>query len=161
MGISHRAVLHHFGTKEQLLAEAVQEVRRREQDRLRGTAVAADAPVDELLRVVWRRVSDPGHLPYVRVHFELRFAAGRDTALYGRFLDGLIASWVELIAGRLEAEGLSQDGARALATIIYAAVRGLQLDLLAISDRGRVDRAFEELVGAVRVRVPRGSDATG
>jgi len=50
---------------------------------------------------------------------------------------------------------LAQDGARALATFLYAAVRGLQLDLLATSDRPRVDRAFEELVGAVRARVPR------
>jgi AcrR family transcriptional regulator len=155
MGVSHRAVLHHFGSKEELLVEAVTEVRRREQQRLRTAGEPAGASVGDVLRAVWRRITAPEHLPYARLHFELQAAAGRRPELYGRFLDDLVASWVEVVAARLTGRGLPPDDARAVATFAYATVRGLQLDLLATGDRGRVDAAFAELEAALLTRLER------
>jgi len=145
LGLTHRAVLHHFGTKEALLVEAVQEVRRREQERVRlaPEALAGD-PVD-LLWTVWRRVSAPVHLPFARLHFELQAAADRRPETYGRFLDDLVGSWIELITTLLVHRGVPGDDAPALATATYATIRGLQLDLLATGDRERVDAAFAQL----------------
>jgi len=48
MALTHRGVLHHFGSKDALLVEAVQEVRRREQERLRAVATAGDEPGEVL-----------------------------------------------------------------------------------------------------------------
>jgi len=152
MGLSHRGVLHHFGSKEALLVEAVEEVRRREQERL-GVAAEARAEPTEVLRLVWRRISAPEHLPYARLHFELQAAAQRLPETYGRFLDDLVGSWVELIAGLLVARGVGPSDAPPLATFVYAAVRGLQLDLLATGDRDRVNGAFEELARVLDERL--------
>jgi len=153
MGISHRAVLHHFGSKEDLLIAAVQEVRRREQDRLGAAGTDPEAAAGDVLEDVWRRVSSPEQLPYVRLHFDLQAAAGRRPELYGRFLDDLVASWVDVIAALLTGRGLSRAQARAIATFVYAAMRGLQLDLLATGERRRVDAGFEELKAALESRV--------
>jgi len=153
MGVSHRTVLHHFASKQGLLIEAVQEIRRREQDRLRTGPQAADAPIDRALSDVWRRFSAPEHLPYVRLHFELQSAAQRQPDLFGRFLDELVGTWIDLIAERLAERGVTGDEARALATFVYATMRGLQLDLLATADRARVDSAFGELARALDQRL--------
>ena len=48
---------------------------------------------------------------------------------------------------RVEPERVS-----ALATFMLAAIRGLQLDLLATGERARIDAAFRELLGLLSLR---------
>jgi len=58
-----------------------------------------------------------------------------------------------VIAALLTGRGLPEARARAIATFVYAAMRGLQLDLLATGERRRVDAAFAELRAALESRM--------
>jgi len=83
----------------------------------------------------------------------LQLAAQRRPQTYGRFFDDLVGPWVQLVAGLLTARGVEPAAARALATLLYAAVRGLQRDLLATGDRDRADAGFAELIAALERRL--------
>jgi hypothetical protein len=50
---------------------------------------------------------------------------------------------VDFISGWLRQDGWASEDASALATLLLAQIRGLQLDLLVSGDRARADRAFE------------------
>jgi AcrR family transcriptional regulator len=72
LGISHRTLLHHFATKEQLVAEVLRELRRRnvavlaERAERRGSASPAF-----LLKDMWVHFVAPENLPYHRLFFEV------------------------------------------------------------------------------------------
>jgi hypothetical protein len=51
--------------------------------------------------------------------------------------------FVEFLSGWRRQDGWAPEDASALATLLLAQIRGLQLDLLVSGDRARVDRAFE------------------
>jgi AcrR family transcriptional regulator len=148
LGVSHRTLLHHFGTKEQLLSEVLREARMRERllvaAQLEGTGEMAPADV---LRKGWRRSIE--HLPFFRVYYEVQGLALQDPERYASFLDGVVTDWVSLIAALLEQQGITAERAESLATLVWGGIRGLQLDLLTTGDRERVDRGLEELAQAL------------
>lgn len=155
IGLSHRALLYHFGSRDQLVQAVAAEVRRREQERLVADA-AADASPEAVLRQAWARVSDATHLPYVRLHLELQVLAMSQPERFGSLID-LVSSWTAVIERLLQAAGLAPGAARSTATSLYALVRGLQLDLLESGDRQRVDAAFDSAAGVLLSQVPVGT----
>ena len=156
LGVTHKTLLQHFGTKEALFVEVLAELRGRE--RLFLSARAAEHAGDshdtvELLRLTWRRLSAPDHAAFLRLLFELVGLALQDPERFGPFLEQLVEDWtgsIELILGR---EGLDPHDARRLATFVYDAMRGLLLDLLSTGERDRVEGGFDELVLAVEARL--------
>ncbi len=151
IGLSHRAVLYHFGSKERLLLAVATEVRRQQQQALVDDAVDG-APVDEMLRRAWTRISAPEHLPYVRLHLELQVLGLSQPDRFG-FLLELVGSWTAVVESLLERVGVDPGAAGQLATWVYGLVRGLQLDLVTTGDRDRVDAAFADAAAAVADRV--------
>lgn len=149
IGVSHRTLLYHFGSKEQLFSEILREARTRE--RLLIAAQLRDGGEDvtfgELLRRVWARTLQ--HLPFFRAYYEVHGLALQDPERYRTFLEGVVADWVSLTADVLRGEGLDDHRAEQLATLVWAAARGLQLDVLTTGDVDRVNRGVEELVAAV------------
>lgn len=157
VGISHRALLYHFGTRENLLREGLTEVRRREQERMTALAAqlqAGDVDVETLLRAAWARATAPDRQPFVRLHYQVQAAALATPAPYSEFLDGLVQSWIELLTPVVERAGVPEQDAPAVATFVFGAIRGLQLDLLSTGDRERVDAAFERLLAAALALLP-------
>jgi AcrR family transcriptional regulator len=149
LGVSHRTLLHHFGTKEQLFSEVLREARMRERllvaAQLQGTA---DMPPADVLRSAWRRSIE--HLPFFRVYYEVQGLALQDPERYASFLDGVVTDWVSLIAALLQQQdGVTAERAETLATLVWAGIRGLQLDLLTTGDHARVNRALEELASTL------------
>jgi AcrR family transcriptional regulator len=150
LGVSHRTLLYHFESREQLFSEVLKEARMRQRLLIAAQRESIDARGEgsaELLRATWERMVE--HLPFFRVYYEIHGLALHRPERYRSFLDGVVTDWVWLIEGLLERDGLDPARGRAVATLIWAAVRGLQLDLLATGDRERVEEAFDELVNVV------------
>ena len=145
VGTSHRMLLYHFGSKEQLLVEIVREIERRERAMVAHSVSPGggdDDPV-AVLRAFWKRISQPQYAARERLFFELygRALQGRDAT--SGLLEGVIDDWVGPAAAGEEARGVDRDEARARARLSVAVVRGLLLDLLATGDRKGTTAAFE------------------
>jgi AcrR family transcriptional regulator len=147
VGTSHRMLIYHFGSKEQLLVEVVQAVEGAQQ------VLAVDLMADESLtheermRAMWRQVSQPELAPYARLFFELYARALQGDPAFAPLLDGEMARWIEPIAAdNRRRSGTPLRLGRADARLGVAVTRGLLLDLLATGDRTSVDRAFERFV---------------
>jgi AcrR family transcriptional regulator len=138
LGTQAPVLLHHFGTKEQLLAAVVTGVR----DRLRALGRDAEAARPRAgLGTVWAWASDPAQAPFLRLFFECYGLALRHPDRYGAFLDSVVQDWLD------EPMAAVDDTS---ATIAIAVVRGLVLDLLTTGDRDRVDAAMARVTRLLR-----------
>jgi AcrR family transcriptional regulator len=153
VGTSHRMLLYHFGSRDGLLAAAVDEVERRQLAAL-GDLVSAEDPAAAGRRMS-ERLADPALAPLERLFFEL----------YGRGLNGdeavagwprqAVESWLDPLVAILVGYGLDAETARAEATLSLATSRGLLLDLLATGDRDRYDAAGRLALDAFMLRLER------
>lgn len=143
LGTSHRMLIHHFGSKQGLLAAVVTEVERRQREALIDLELDGEAPPTQTARAFWQRVADPALWPYERLFFELYAQAlqGRVHAL--ALTEDLLEPWIGPAAALYEQRGMSARRARATARLGVAVTRGLLLDLLASGDRAGVDDAME------------------
>jgi AcrR family transcriptional regulator len=159
IGVSHVALLHHFGSREQLFVEVLRELRERERRHLAARADGAvgtgssAADLETLVREMWGRLSSPDHERFMRLLFELVGRALQDPDGYGRFLQELVEDWTGSIERLLLARGAPAHEAPRLATLLYGAIRGLLLDLVSTGDRDRVETGFEALLDLVRPRL--------
>jgi AcrR family transcriptional regulator len=141
IGTSHRMLIYHFGSREGLLVAVTQAV----EEQQKAAFVQAEM-TPQGARRSWQRLSDPQMWPQERLFFELY-----SLALLGRpgtegFLDGIVGSWVTLIAAALVQAGADERTARADARLTVAVARGLLLDLLATGDRAGVTEAYERFL---------------
>jgi AcrR family transcriptional regulator len=144
VGTSHRMLIYHFGTREQLLSEVVGRIESVQRDAL-ADLVAAEGDLMEVGRLFWRRISDPSLAPAERLFFEIY-----SHALYGRpwterFRESVIAAWVGPLADVLVERGYPPREAELRARVGLAATRGLLLDLLITGDRETLDAASDLL----------------
>jgi AcrR family transcriptional regulator len=137
LGTQAPVLLHHFGSKEQLVALLLNEVRTR----LRRVARAAILDGGDPVEAVWRWAIDPAHDALYRTFFEAYGLALRDPIAYHTFLDSVVTDWL----AEFDQARDPMD-----ATAVIALVRGLLLDLLATGDRERVNRTFERAAPALR-----------
>lgn len=152
VGVSHGALLHHFGTKEELLIEVTDVLRQRLADAA-GLADSSGGLAD--LGLWWRRSTTTDRLPVYRLLFEVFAQATREPERYERFLQHAMHDALALMRQLVLAEGCPGEQAPLMASMIVAQARGLQLDLLATNDRERVDRtfaAFIDLIDCLRQR---------
>jgi AcrR family transcriptional regulator len=138
LGTDAPVLLHHFGSKDNLLVLLLNRVR----DRLRTLARSAtgDEPTDQL-GAVWEWTSDPRHEALFRLFFEAYGLALQRPVRYAEFLDHVVADWIDELTPAVGADR---------ATLAVAAVRGLLLDLLTTGDRDRVDAAERLLLSLLR-----------
>jgi AcrR family transcriptional regulator len=146
LGTSHRMLIFHFGSKEQLWVEIVRTVEQRQRERLRELLPDADQPIGEAMRTWWRHISDPSLWPSERLFFELYGQALQRRRHTEEFLDGIVDDWVEPAARASVARGVPEPLARAQARLGVAVTRGLLLDLLATGDTAAVDQAMEAFI---------------
>lgn len=147
IGTSHRMLIHHFGSKEELFVEIVRTSERRQRELLsRLLSEPGLAPADAA-RLLWRQLTHPRLAGQERLFFEICGQAlqGRPEAV--PVLEGLVTNWLEPLVAADVAAGGDPGTARARARLGLAVVRGLLLDLLATGDRAAVDAAMEEFLG--------------
>jgi AcrR family transcriptional regulator len=147
LGVSTYTLAYHFGSKEQLLAEALTYVEE-EQRRLVARWTAELGPEPSAAAVIeryWAWVSRAEHLDRVRLVFEVITSPQGAELLPGEHRRRLMSAWVDLIAGELQARGVPKQRASVEATLAASALAGMVLDLLATGDQRRLRRAARAL----------------
>lgn len=138
LGTQAPVLLHHFGSKEQLVEELLRQVR----DRLRALGRSAEAETHRSgLGTVWAWASDPDHAALMRLFFETYGLALRRPDRYSDFLEHAIHDWLDEPLAAID---------EISATLAIATVTGLLLDLLTTGDRARVEDAMERFVVLLR-----------
>lgn len=142
LGISHRTLLHHFGSKEEMVARVLAEVRTRELEGLFRQQSSAETDPLRMLDAGWKNLSDEKRLPFWRAFFEVYGIAVKHPSRYAEFLDNIVKAWLPQQTRAVLATGVPAKKAALLATVMQASMRGLILDLLTTGDRKRVEAAY-------------------
>jgi|tagenome__1003787_1003787.scaffolds.fasta_scaffold20910946_2 AcrR family transcriptional regulator len=144
IGTSHRMLIYHFGSKENLLVEVIRAVEAEQRARLAELDMQPGSTPGETIREMWLHLSDPALWPNERLFFEMYGQALQGRPHTAEFLDGIVDAWLDPIAAiRIDA-GVPPAVARAQARVDLAVTRGLLLDLLATGDRAGVTAAMEQ-----------------
>jgi AcrR family transcriptional regulator len=144
LGVTHATLLRHFSSKDELIRCVLEKIRTDLFAR-----VAADRELQEagstaqLLRITWRRLCEPKEQRQFLLLFEMVADRGWRSSDGGELARSMEDGFVDFISGWLRQDGWAPEDASALATLLLAQIRGLQLDLLVSGDRARADRAFE------------------
>ncbi len=142
LGTSARMLIHHFGTREHLLREAIESIReseRAELDAYRRRHRLADADVATALRWHWKRLTSSPMRARLPQLFELYVGGLGDTQVASWLFEAPLLYWRNVLADN----GVTAPRAQATyATLILATLRGLLLDLTAGGNKTRVDHAF-------------------
>ncbi|MGP3775711.1 TetR/AcrR family transcriptional regulator [Streptomyces sp. SDT5-1] len=146
IGVSHRMLIHYFGSKEQLFVEIVRESERRQRDLLSRLRLEPGLAPADAARRLWRELTDPRLAGQERLFFEICGHALQGRPEAAPFLEGLVEDWLEPLVAADVAAGADPAVARNRARVGLATVRGLLLDLLATGDREGVDAALEEFL---------------
>ncbi|SPM37752.1 TetR family transcriptional regulator [Mycobacterium rhizamassiliense] len=140
VGTSHRMLLHHFGSREDLLMAIVAEVERRQMTVLPELPTS---PADGFA-AMWADVRRPELRQAERLFFECYARAAQGEEPFARMVPGAVEGWLD------EVEKVAGAADPAMTRLGLAVVRGLLLDLVATNDDAGVDaaaRAFAELLG--------------
>jgi AcrR family transcriptional regulator len=143
VGSKARLLIYHFSSKDSLVANAMIVVRDRVQKAF-ATVVKKDkkSKAPEIIRAFWLWATSSHHERYLRLFFEVHGLALQKPAQYGPYLEGAIASWVEMMALVLPAD-LSRQRRRALAPLAVGTVVGLLLDYLSSGNKKRASDALD------------------
>ncbi len=138
-GTSARMLVHHFGSKEELITAVMREAHARLQDSLQTMAKPdRHRAAAIVLEDFWRLISSPSNLPYMRLLFEVQVLAIQNPRRYARYLATTSSSWLRLINRALPS---GKDGA-VIATLFIAVIDGLMLELLSTGDVSRTTKAL-------------------
>jgi AcrR family transcriptional regulator len=147
-------LLYFFGTKEQLISEALAYIRAREQlDFQRAISKSRPEDIIQSLLRDWRSSASPSRERYSRLFFEIYGLALQDRRRFPHFLEHAVGDWLPLFERALGEFGLPPATARTFATLALGAIRGLHLDLLATGERRRTDSAFREMLNLLSLVV--------
>jgi len=136
VGTSHRMLLHHFGSRNELLLAIVEEVERRQRALLRELPTEPAAAI----AAMWADLRRPELRPFERLFFECYARGVQGEQPFARMLPGAVDAWLT--------EDETADPA--LVRLGLAVMRGLLLDLVATDDRRGVDAAAQAFADLVR-----------
>jgi len=148
LGTSHRMLIHHFGSKEQLWVEIVRTVEARQRELLGEILPDPQQPIAEAMRAWWKHISDPALWPNERLFFEIYGQALQGRAHTIELLDGIVDDWLEPATEINVSLGVPPQLARAHARLGVAVTPGMLLDLLATLDIEAVVAALEAFIDA-------------
>ena len=138
VGTSHRMLLHHFGSREELLLAIVDEVERRQ------IALMQELPEDpaDAIAAMWADLRRPELRPFERLFFECYARGVQGEQPFARMVPAAVNSWLD--------DDRAQTVDPAMMRLGLAVARGLLLDLVATGDRDGVDAAAAAFVDLVR-----------
>jgi len=156
LGTSSRMLVHYFGTKEQLVTQALAAVRP-DIEALMDSAGEGAESLTALARMVWQDMCGGEQEPRVRLLLEVMGLAMTQPDQYGALAADAIHAWVKPVAHALRWAGLSTAQAQARATALVSGLRGIAHDRYLTGDRARTDAAAEQIIALV---VPRRPDSS-
>lgn len=139
---SHRMLIHHFGSKEHLVAAVMAELREQQLQRVASEVASGAASATEAGDVLWAAISsDPDAL---RRNLQLVGLALLDPERYGDIVTASVKQWIDGTSMLLPTS-LEESERQAIATAVVAMVGGLQIDLLLSGESARVRAAYEAM----------------
>ncbi len=152
LGTSHRMLIYHFGSREDLLAQVVGAVERAERDTLAALLVGAAEDPYAAGAAFWRHVADTA-TTFAPLFFELSGLAMQGKPYAAGLRSWLADGWTDGLAAGFEAGGFGPERARQLAQESLAMARGLLFELAVTGDRAAVDAAMDRYTEQIR-RLP-------
>ena len=146
LGTSPNRLVHHFGSKQDLLAAALARATKiQEEIRDEWLARQPDMTQTTQLRKWWKWLNDsPANLALTRLGLEAATLQATQTGLTGEVRAEQIGVWREHIEQRLLLEGMPRTMVVVEASILKGLFTGLVIDLMATGDRLRLTRALEQ-----------------
>jgi AcrR family transcriptional regulator len=142
-GTSPRMLIYHFGTRDKLLREILNQARERQVAVFTEMLRVRDGESYLVtLRRAWPQMSGPEGEPYLRMFSRLHDTAGGE--LWPGFRRTATTDWLAPLE-----RGLRTIGRPELATVVLAVIRGLLMDLDATGDSARTDRAFDDFLATI------------
>lgn len=143
LGTSARMLIHHFGSRDGLVAAVLAALEARMSDQL---ARLGSNGIEETLRALWRGMDYDGAAPLLRATFEIWGRALMRPDEFGNFLQGAVAvPWRAVVRDGFLRKGHRKRAAEIRATLIVGAVSGLQMLKLSGADPSEVDAAYRLL----------------
>lgn len=157
IGVTHATLLRHFATKDDLILEVVDSIRKGMLDRLTEELSSHHSKnISGFLRRQWQYFTTPEELRQFLLLFELVAAHGRSSAHRAEVTNALQRDLVEVIRTPLENQlHVPAEEAMTLTLLAIAQIRGLVIDLVLTADRTRADLAMEQFIALVAPRVKR------
>ena len=145
LDVSINRLVHHFGSKEQLIEAALRRSVERQVEVQEGWLQRTpDITMADLYRKWWKWIcADPANLALVRLGYEAAALDSTVTGVAGELRANQIGVWRDVAEQRLIHDGLPPEQAHIEASLQKAAFTGLIVDLLATGDRRRLSRALE------------------
>jgi AcrR family transcriptional regulator len=145
LGVSVNALVHHFGSKDDLIVAALRRSEEvQQQVETQWLERRPDLSQADLLRAWWRWITaSPQNLAVVRLGIEAAALDATVTGLPRQVRGDQIGIWRSHIEQRLLAEGVAESAATIEASLAKAMFTGLVVDLLATGHRARLTRALE------------------
>jgi AcrR family transcriptional regulator len=141
VGTSHRMLLHHFRSRDELLLAIVEEVECRQMGALPEPSTE---PADGFA-AMWADLRRAELRPFERLFFECYARGAQGEEPFARMLPGAVDAWLDEVVK-------VTDGAAepALVRLGLAVTRGLLLDLVATDDDEGVDAAAQAFTDLLR-----------
>jgi AcrR family transcriptional regulator len=143
LGTSARLLIFHFGSKERLLAEALDEMHDRLQRSLIALGTAKPgSPRTPLLKAFWNWAIAEENFGHLRLHYQLQVLTTQSTGNSTRPLKRHSENWLKVIQAALPAPRRSPG----FATLLGAVFDGLFLELMSTGDRRRTTQALDQFI---------------
>jgi AcrR family transcriptional regulator len=143
VGSKARLLVYHFGSKETLITEAMLVVRDRVQQAFAEMVDSGNGRTPtEIMYAFWQWTTAKQNERYLRLFFEVQGLALQKPKQYGRYLEGAVTTWIDMMSDVLPPE-LPRAKRRALATLAVTTVVGLLLDYLSSGDKKRPADALD------------------
>lgn len=155
LGVSTHRLVHHFGTKAELLDAALRRALEIQED-VQGQWLLAEPGMSlpDLLRRWWHWCLESNeNLALVRLGIEAVSMEAAVTGLGFDIRERQIGVWRANIEGRLRSSGMSAHDAAVEASISKAVFTGTVMDLLASGDTVRISEALEQYLAALDTRI--------
>jgi len=145
LGVSVNALVHHFGSKDDLIVAALRRSESAQQDvESQWLDRRPNLSQADLLRAWWRWITaSPQNLAVVRLGIEAAALDATVTGLPRQVRGDQIGIWRANIEQRLLDEGVPPATATIEASLAKAMFTGLVVDLLATGQRARLSKALE------------------
>lgn len=152
LGVAHNTLEHHFGSKEQLVGELLEELRAEQRGRIQGAVrgIQAERGAGAVFATAWHELALAESTPLNYLFLEIVALAARDLEAWESFRADALDGWLHFIAGVLEEVGAPQESVGVLSSLILSVIRGLMVNqaLTPEADRAILDDAAE-LFGAI------------
>ena len=146
LGTSPNRLVHHFGSKQELLTAALKQATKI-QETVRDGWLRRQPDMNKTteLRKWWKWLNEsPANLALTRLGLEAVTLEATHTGLSGDIRAEQIGVWREQIEQRLISQGVPKATAVLEASLLKGMFTGLLVDLMATGDKPRLTRALEQ-----------------